>query len=122
VYYAGPAKTPDGYASGAFGPTTRADDSSSTSFRRPAESDVMVGKGKRASRCASLQEARRLLFGSIGGAAAKPREHSSRRSSVDISRARHGSGLAPSRSRISRLHHIDDKGNDFFKELNLGCP
>ena len=50
VYYAGPAKTPDGYASGAFGPTTAGRmDSFVDQFQAAGGSMVMVAKGNRAA-------------------------------------------------------------------------
>jgi fumarate hydratase class I len=53
VYYAGPAKTPEGYASGAFGPTTAGRmDSFVDQFQAAGGSMVMLAKGNRASRCA----------------------------------------------------------------------
>src|SRR5207237_917180 len=72
VYYAGPAKTPDGYASGAFGPTTAGRmDSFVDQFQAAGGSMVMVAKGNRA---VAVREACKkhggCYLGSIGGAAA----------------------------------------------------
>ena len=63
VYYAGPAKTPEGYASGAFGPTTAGRmDSFVAEFQAAGGSMVMLAKGNRAASGARrLQEIRRLL-------------------------------------------------------------
>src|SRR3982074_3677401 len=77
VYYAGPAKTPDGYASGAFGPTTAGRmDSFVDQFQAAGGSMVMVAKGNRA---VAVREAckkhRGFYLGSIGGAAANLAEH-----------------------------------------------
>ena len=77
VYYAGPAKTPDGYASGAFGPTTAGRmDSFVDQFQAAGGSMVMVAKGNRA---VAVREACKkhggFYLGSIGGAAANLAEH-----------------------------------------------
>ena len=64
IYYAGPAKTPTGYASGAFGPTTAGRmDSFVDQFQAAGGSMVMVAKGNRSKprRHRRVQEARRLL-------------------------------------------------------------
>ncbi|HEY2520990.1 MAG TPA: fumarate hydratase [Streptosporangiaceae bacterium] len=73
VYYAGPAKTPDGYASGSFGPTTAGRmDSYVDKFQAAGGSFVMLAKGNRS---AAVTEACRkhggFYLGSIGGAAAR---------------------------------------------------
>src|SRR2546429_7783853 len=77
VYYAGPAKTPDGYASGSFGPTTAGRmDSYVDQFQAAGGSMVMVAKGNRA---VAVREACKkhggFYLGSIGGAAANLAEH-----------------------------------------------
>ena len=73
VYYAGPAKTPDGYASGSFGPTTAGRmDSYVDKFQAAGGSFVMLAKGNRSA--AVTQACRRhggFYLGSIGGAAAR---------------------------------------------------
>jgi fumarate hydratase, class I len=73
VYYAGPAKTPEGYASGSFGPTTAGRmDSYVDKFQAAGGSFVMLAKGNRS---AAVTEACRqhggFYLGSIGGAAAR---------------------------------------------------
>jgi fumarate hydratase class I len=73
VYYAGPAKTPSGYASGSFGPTTAGRmDSYVDKFQDAGGSFVMLAKGNRS---AAVTEACRkhggFYLGSIGGAAAR---------------------------------------------------
>ena len=77
VYYAGPAKTPAGYASGAFGPTTAGRmDSFVGDFQAAGGSMVMLAKGNRSS---AVREACKKYGGfylaSIGGAAANLAEH-----------------------------------------------
>lgn len=72
VYYAGPAKTPDGFASGAFGPTTAGRmDPYVPEFQREGASLVMLAKGNRSQQVIdSCRENGGFYLGSIGGAAA----------------------------------------------------
>ena len=83
VYYAGPARTPEGYASGSFGPTTAGRmDSFVHDFQARGGSMVMVAKGNRSS---AVREACKkhggFYLASIGGAAANLPSTASRRSS-----------------------------------------
>jgi fumarate hydratase class I len=73
VYYAGPAKTPDGYASGSFGPTTAGRmDSYVDLFQAAGGSLVMLAKGNRSAAVTrACQVHGGFYLGSIGGAAAK---------------------------------------------------
>src|SRR6202034_2842731 len=73
VYYAGPAKTPAGYASGSFGPTTAGRmDSYVDRFQAAGGSLVMLAKGNRsAAVTAACKEHGGFYLGSIGGAAAR---------------------------------------------------
>ncbi|HEY3957795.1 MAG TPA: fumarate hydratase [Streptosporangiaceae bacterium] len=73
VYYAGPAKTPDGYASGSFGPTTAGRmDSYVDSFQAAGGSLVMLAKGNRSTAVTTAcQQHGGFYLGSIGGAAAR---------------------------------------------------
>ena len=78
VYYAGPAKKPEGYASGSFGPTTAGRmDSYVDQFQAAGGSLVMLAKGNRSPQ---VREACRkyggFYLGSIGGPAARLAEHS----------------------------------------------
>ena len=62
VYYAGPAKTPEGYASGSFGPTTAGRmDSYVEQFQVAGGSMVMLAKGNRSKQVTDACRARRLL-------------------------------------------------------------
>jgi fumarate hydratase, class I len=123
VYYAGPAKTPDGYASGAFGPTTAGRmDSFVDQFQAAGGSMVMVAKGNRA---VAVREACRkhggFYLGSIGGAAANLAEHCIKK--VEVVEYPELGMEAIWRIEVEDFPAfiiIDDKGNDFFKELNLG--
>ena len=123
VYYAGPAKTPEGYASGAFGPTTAGRmDSFVDDFQGAGGSMVMVAKGNRASQ---VREACKkhggFYLASIGGAAANLAEHCIKK----VETLEYPELGMEAIWRIEVVDFpafivIDDKGNDFFKELNLG--
>lgn len=123
IYYAGPAKTPDGYASGAFGPTTAGRmDSFVDQFQAAGGSMVMVAKGNRA---AAVREACKkhggFYLGSIGGSAANLAEHCIKK--VEVVEYPELGMEAIWRIEVVDFPAfviIDDKGNDFFKELNLG--
>ena len=123
VYYAGPAKTPDGYASGSFGPTTAGRmDSFVHDFQALGGSMVMVAKGNRSS---AVREACKkhggFYLASIGGAAANLAEHCIKK--VDLIEYPELGMEAIWRIEVENFPAFivtDDKGNDFFTELNLG--
>jgi fumarate hydratase class I len=123
IYYAGPAKTPEGYASGAFGPTTAGRmDSFVDQFQAAGGSMVMLAKGNRA---AAVREACKkhggFYLGSIGGAAANLAEHCIKK--VEVVEYPELGMEAIWRIEVVDFPAfiiIDDKGNDFFRELNLG--
>jgi fumarate hydratase class I len=123
VYYAGPAKTPAGMASGSFGPTTAGRmDSYVDQFQSFGGSMVMLAKGNRS---AAVTEACKrhggFYLGSIGGPAARLAQDC----------IKHVEVLEYPELGMEAIWKIDvvdfpafiivdDKGNDFFKELNLG--
>ena len=123
VYYAGPAKTPEGYASGAFGPTTAGRmDSFVADFQAAGGSMVMLAKGNRSP---AVREACKKYGGfylaSIGGAAANLAEHCIKK----VETVEYPELGMEAIWRIEVVDFpafivVDDKGNDFFKELNLG--
>jgi len=123
VYYAGPAKTPAGYASGAFGPTTAGRmDSFVDQFQAAGGSMVMLAKGNRS---AQVREACAkhggFYLGSIGGAAAQLAQDCITK--VEVLAYPELGMEAIWRIEVKDFPAfivIDDKGNDFFKELNLG--
>ncbi|MHB2167264.1 fumarate hydratase [Alsobacter sp. R-9] len=123
VYYAGPAKTPTGYASGSFGPTTAGRmDSYVDQFQAAGGSMVMLAKGNRSKEvrdaCAKHGG---FYLGSIGGPAARLAQDCIRK--VEVLEYPELGMEAIWRIEVEDFPAfivVDDKGNDFFKELNLG--
>jgi fumarate hydratase class I len=123
VYYAGPAKTPEGYASGAFGPTTAGRmDSFVDQFQAAGGSMVMLAKGNRAPVVRdACKKYGGFYLGSVGGSAANLAEHCIKK--VEVVEYPELGMEAIWRIEVEDFPAfiiIDDKGNDFFKELNLG--
>jgi fumarate hydratase class I len=123
VYYAGPAKTPEGYASGAFGPTTAGRmDSFVDAFQAAGGSMVSVAKGNRSPQVRdACKKHGGFYLASIGGAAANLAEHCIKK--VEVVEYPELGMEAIWRIEVENFPAfivIDDKGNDFFKELNLG--
>src|SRR6201997_3588001 len=123
VYYAGPAKTPQGYASGAFGPTTAGRmDAFVHDFQAAGGSMVMLAKGNRSP---AVREACKthggFYLGSIGGAAANLAEHCIKKvETVEYPELGMEAIWRIEVENFPAFIVIDDKGNDFFQELNLG--
>ncbi|MFZ4532112.1 MAG: FumA C-terminus/TtdB family hydratase beta subunit, partial [Alsobacter sp.] len=123
VYYAGPAKTPAGYASGSFGPTTAGRmDSFVDQFQAAGGSMVMLAKGNRSKdvRDACARHGG-FYLGSIGGPAARLAQDCIRK--VEVLEYPELGMEAVWRIEVENFPAfivVDDKGNDFFKELNLG--
>ena len=123
VYYAGPAKTPAGYASGSFGPTTAGRmDSYVDQFQSFGGSMIMLAKGNRS---AAVREACKahggFYLGSIGGPAARLAQDCIKH--VEVLEYPELGMEAVWKIEVENFPAfivIDDKGNDFFKELNLG--
>ncbi len=121
IYYAGPAKTPKGYSSGSFGPTTAGRmDGYVAEFQDLGGSMVMLAKGNRSK---EVRDACRnyggFYLGSIGGAAARLAQDCIRSvETIEYPEL----GMEAIRMIIVENFPafivIDDKGNDFFKALD----
>jgi fumarate hydratase class I len=123
IYYAGPAKTPEGYASGSFGPTTAGRmDSFVDQFQAAGGSMVMLAKGNRSSAVReACQKHGGFYLGSIGGPAARLAQDCIRK--VEVVEYPELGMEAIWRIEVEDFPAFivtDDKGNDFFRELNLG--
>ncbi|HEV2559625.1 MAG TPA: fumarate hydratase [Microvirga sp.] len=123
IYYAGPAKTPEGYASGSFGPTTAGRmDSYVDQFQAAGGSMVMLAKGNRSNAVReACQKHGGFYLGSIGGPAARLAQDCIKR--VDVVEYPELGMEAIWRIEVEDFPAFivtDDKGNDFFRELNLG--
>ena len=122
IYYAGPAKTPEGYASGSFGPTTAGRmDSYVDAFMAAGGSFVTLAKGNRG---AEVRDACRkhggFYLGSIGGPAARLAQDCIRK--VELIEYPELGMEAIWRIEVVDFPAfivIDDKGNDFFAGLAL---
>jgi fumarate hydratase class I len=117
VYYAGPAKTPEGYASGSFGPTTAGRmDSYVEQFQAAGGSQVMLAKGNRSKKVsASCREHGGFYLGSIGGPAARLAQDCIRK--VEVLEYPELGMEAVWKIEVEDFPAfvvIDDKGNDFF--------
>jgi fumarate hydratase, class I len=121
IYYAGPAKTPEGYPSGSFGPTTAGRmDSYVDLFQRNGGSLVMLAKGNR-SRAVTEACARHggFYLGSIGGPAARLAEHSIKKvETLEYSELGMEAVFSIEVEDFPAFIVVDDKGNDFFAELS----
>jgi fumarate hydratase class I len=123
VYYAGPAKTPAGMASGSFGPTTAGRmDSFVDAFQAEGGSMVMLAKGNRSKEVRdACQKHGGFYLGSIGGPAARLAQDCIKK--VEVLEYPELGMEAIWRIEVEDFPAfivVDDKGNDFFKELNLG--
>ena len=121
VYYAGPAKTPEGFASGSFGPTTAGRmDSYVERFQAAGGSLVMLAKGNRSQ---PVTDACRrhggFYLGSIGGPAARLAQDCIRK--VEVLEYPELGMEAVWRIEVEDFPAfvvVDDKGNDFFAEVD----
>jgi fumarate hydratase class I len=119
VYYAGPAKTPAGYAAGSFGPTTAGRmDSYVDRFQAAGGSLVMLAKGNRsAAVTAACKKYGGFYLGSIGGAAARLAQDCITR--VEVLEYPELGMEAVWRIEVQDFPAfvvVDDKGNDFFAD------
>ncbi|MFF5992750.1 fumarate hydratase [Prauserella flavalba] len=121
VYYAGPAKTPDGYASGSFGPTTAGRmDSYVDQFQAAGGSLVMLAKGNRSNKVTqSCKQHGGFYLGSIGGPAARLAQDCIKK--VEVLEYPELGMEAVWKIEVEEFPAfivIDDKGNDFFAETS----
>jgi fumarate hydratase class I len=120
IYYAGPAKTPKGYASGSFGPTTAGRmDSYVEQFQAAGGSMIMLAKGNRSDVVRqACQQHGGFYLGSIGGPAARLALDCIKK--VEVLEYEDLGMEAIWRIEVENFPAfivIDDKGNDFFKLL-----
>lgn len=119
VYYAGPAKTPEGYASGSFGPTTAGRmDAYVDQFQKAGGSFVMLAKGNRSAAVTkACQENGGFYLGSIGGPAARLAQDNIRKVEVlDFPELGMEAVWRIEVEDFPAFVVVDDKGNDFFAE------
>lgn len=122
IYYAGPAKTPEGYASGSFGPTTAGRmDGFVDEFQAAGGSMVMLAKGNRSPQVRdACKKHGGFYLGSIGGPAARLAQDCIKK--VECIEYPELGMEAIWRIEVEDFPAfviVDDKGNDFFKELKL---
>lgn len=129
VYYAGPAKTPEGYASGSFGPTTAGRmDSYVDQFQAAGGSMVMLAKGNRSKQVTDACSSHGGFYlGSIGGPAARLAQDCIR--SVEVLEYPELGMEAVWKIEVEDFPAfivVDDKGNDFFasttKPMAMSIP
>lgn len=120
VYYAGPAKTPDGMASGSFGPTTAGRmDAYVDAFQENGGSMVMLAKGNRSPAVTqACQKHGGFYLGSIGGPAARLAQDCIKKVEV-LEYAELGMEAVWKIDVVDfpAFIVVDDKGNDFFESL-----
>jgi len=121
VYYAGPAKTPAGYASGSFGPTTAGRmDSYVDQFQAAGGSMVMLAKGNRSKQVTEACKAHGGFYlGSIGGPAARLAQDCIKKVEVlDYEELGMEAVWKIEVENFPAFIVVDDKGNDFFAETS----
>ena len=121
VYYAGPAKTPEGYASGSFGPTTAGRmDSYVDQFQAAGGSFVMLAKGNRSKAVTDACKSHGGFYlGSIGGPAARLAQDCIKKVEVlDFEELGMEAVWKIDVVDFPAFIVVDDKGNDFFSETS----
>ena len=119
VYYAGPAKTPEGYASGSFGPTTAGRmDSYVEQFQSLGGSMVMLAKGNRSKQVTdACKKHGGFYLGSVGGPAARLAKDCIKKVEVlDYEELGMEAIWKIEVEDFPAFIVVDDKGNDFFAE------
>lgn len=126
IYYAGPAKTPQGYACGSMGPTTAGRmDSYVDNFQAAGGSLIMIAKGNRSQQVTdACQKHGGFYLGSIGGPAAILAQTNIKSlECVEYPELGMEAIWKIEVEDFPAFILVDDKGNDFFKQLkpNTGC-
>ncbi|MAS94808.1 MAG: fumarate hydratase [Verrucomicrobiales bacterium] len=124
VYYAGPAKTPEGMPSGSFGPTTAGRmDPYVEQFQSHGASMVMIAKGNRSQQVTdSCKQHGGFYLGSIGGPAAiLAQNHIKKVEVLDFPELGMEAVWKIEVENFPAFILVDNKGNDFFKAINE-CP
>ncbi len=120
IYYAGPAKTPPGYASGSFGPTTAGRmDPYVPIFQARGASMVMLAKGNRSAVVTeSCKKYGGFYLGSIGGPAARlAKECITHKELIEYPELGMEAIYKITVKDFPAIILVDDKGNDFFQDL-----
>ena len=121
VYYAGPAKTPEGYASGSFGPTTAGRmDSYVDQFQKAGGSMIMLAKGNRSKAVTdACKNNGGFYLGSIGGPAARlAQDCIIKVETLDYPELGMEAIWKIEVKDFPAFIVVDDKGNDFFAETS----
>ncbi|MDE5659841.1 MAG: fumarate hydratase [Muribaculaceae bacterium] len=124
IYYAGPAKTPAGMASGSFGPTTAGRmDPYVDQFQAAGGSMIMIAKGNRSKQVTdACKKHGGFYLGSIGGPAAVLASNSIKK--VELLEYPELGMEAIWKIEVENFPAfilVDDKGNDFFTEIQAKC-
>ncbi len=124
IYYAGPAKTPAGMASGSFGPTTAGRmDPYVDQFQKAGGSMIMIAKGDRSQQVTdACKNNGGFYLGSIGGPAAILAKNSIKK--VELLEYPELGMEAIWKIEVENFPAfilVDNKGNDFFKEIQQKC-
>lgn len=124
IYYAGPAKTPEGMASGSFGPTTAGRmDSYVDQFQKAGGSMIMIAKGNRSQQVTdACKNNGGFYLGSIGGPAAILAQDSIKK--VELLEYPELGMEAIWKIEVEDFPAfilVDDKGNDFFTQISDKC-
>ena len=120
VYYAGPAKTPEGYASGSFGPTTAGRmDAYVEQFQAAGGSMVMLAKGNRSQQVTNACKTHGGFYlGSIGGPAARLAQDCIKKvECIEYPELGMEAIWKIEVEDFPAFIVVDDKGNDFFAEF-----
>ncbi|MHB2094382.1 class I fumarate hydratase FumA [Pantoea dispersa] len=124
VYYAGPAKTPEGYASGSLGPTTAGRmDSYVDLLQANGGSMVMLAKGNRSQQVTdACHKHGGFYLGSIGGPAAVLAQQSIKSlECVEYAELGMEAIWKIEVENFPAFILVDDKGNDFFQQIHNQC-